>query len=62
MKVYDTRRGAAYTLDQLSRMLDRGGRELMQRVVVENPERAPEGDKGVVPVVGKLLVKLTTDS
>ncbi|MBM4192972.1 MAG: ATP-dependent helicase [Gemmatimonadetes bacterium] len=35
LNVYDTRRGADYSLDQLSRFLDRGVRAGMQRVVVE---------------------------
>jgi DNA helicase II / ATP-dependent DNA helicase PcrA len=51
MNVYDTRRSATYTMDQLSRFLDRGVREGMQRVVVENPDRAPEAEKGPLPVV-----------
>jgi DNA helicase-2/ATP-dependent DNA helicase PcrA len=51
MNVYDTRRGAEYTMDQLSRFLDRGVREMMQRVVEESPGMAPEGEKGAVPVV-----------
>ncbi|MFI5243788.1 MAG: ATP-dependent helicase [Gemmatimonadales bacterium] len=51
MNVYDTRRGAAYTMDQLSRFLDRGVREMMQRVVVENPEMPPEPEAGALPVV-----------
>jgi DNA helicase-2/ATP-dependent DNA helicase PcrA len=35
LNVYDTRRGADYTLDQVSRFLDRGVRTTMQRVVAE---------------------------
>ncbi|MEA3245763.1 MAG: ATP-dependent helicase [Gemmatimonadota bacterium] len=35
LNVYDTRRGADYSLDQVSRFLDRGVREGMQRLVVE---------------------------
>ena len=36
-----SRRGADYSIDQLSRFLDRGVRDTMQRVVVEEPgERA----------------------
>jgi len=35
LNVYDTRRGADYSLDQVSRFLDRGVREGMQRHVVE---------------------------
>ncbi|MBX9929520.1 MAG: ATP-dependent helicase [Gemmatimonadaceae bacterium] len=37
LNVYDTRRGADYSLDQLSRFLDRGVRDTMHRVVVEPP-------------------------
>ena len=40
LNVYDTRRGADYSMDQLSRFLDRGVREGMQRVVVDRPESA----------------------
>ena len=43
LNVYDTRRGADYSIDQLSRFLDRGVRSCMQRVVVEPPERAATG-------------------
>lgn len=35
LNVYASRRGAEYSLDQLSRFLDRGVREKMQRVVLE---------------------------
>ena len=41
LNVYDTRRGADYSMDQLSRFIDRGVREGMQRVVVDRPESAP---------------------
>ncbi len=37
VNVYASRRGADYGMDQLSRFLDRGVRESMQRVVVEPP-------------------------
>lgn len=37
LHVYDTRRGADYSLDQVSRFLDRGVRATMQRVVAEPP-------------------------
>ena len=36
-----SRRGADYSIDQLSRFLDRGVRDTMQRVVVEEPGEAP---------------------
>jgi DNA helicase-2/ATP-dependent DNA helicase PcrA len=41
MQVYGSRRGADYSIDQLSRFLDRGVRATMQRVVVEEPGDAP---------------------
>ena len=41
MQVYGSRRGADYTFDQLSRFLDRGVRDAMQRVVVEEPGDLP---------------------
>jgi DNA helicase-2/ATP-dependent DNA helicase PcrA len=40
MQVYGSRRGADYSIDQLSRFLDRGVRATMQRVVVEEPDDA----------------------
>lgn len=36
LNVYDTRRGADYSFDQVSRFLDRGVRKAFQRVVLEN--------------------------
>ena len=52
LNVYDTRRGADYSMDQLSRFLDRGVREGMQRVVVDRPESAPpDPATGPLPVV-----------
>lgn len=53
LNVYDTRRGADYSLDQLSRFLDRGVRKAFQKVVLETvredaaastPAAAPEVD------------------
>ncbi len=41
MQVYGTRRGADYSFDQLSRFLDRGVRNAMQRVVVEEAGDVP---------------------
>jgi DNA helicase-2/ATP-dependent DNA helicase PcrA len=41
MQAYGSRRGADYSIDQLSRFLDRGVRATMQRVVVEEPNDAP---------------------
>ena len=43
LNAYSTRRGADYSLDQLSRFIDRGIRDRMERVTVGVPEkRAPE--------------------
>lgn len=52
LNVYDTRRGADYSLDQVSRFLDRGVREGMQRLVVEavTDREAPEAPTAT-PVV-----------
>ncbi len=52
LNVYDTRRGADYSIDQLSRFLDRGVREKMQRVVVEKIDGAPPSpDAGTPPEI-----------
>ncbi len=52
LNVYDTRRGADYSIDQLSRFLDRGVREKMQRVVVEKNDGAPVSpDAGTRPEI-----------
>jgi DNA helicase-2/ATP-dependent DNA helicase PcrA len=40
LEVYSSRRGADYSIDQLSRFLDSGVREHMQRVVVGSPSTA----------------------
>lgn len=40
LNVYATRRGAEYSMDQLSRFIDRGVREKMQRVVPAQPASA----------------------
>ena len=44
LNAYSSRRGADYTLDQLSRFIDRGVRDKMERVAVGAPEirKAPE--------------------
>jgi len=45
LNVYATRRGQDYSIDQLSRFIDRGVREKMQRVVPQESasvEAAPE--------------------
>ena len=41
LNVYATRRGADYSIDQLSRFIDRGVREKMQRVVPKEESTAP---------------------
>ena len=41
MQVYGSRRSSDYSIDQLSRFLDRGVRATMQRIVVEEPSEAP---------------------
>jgi len=43
LNVYATRRGADYSIDQLSRFIDRGVREKMQRVVPKEPESVVPG-------------------
>lgn len=47
LHVYNTRRGMDYSIDQLSRFVDRGVRTLMERVVLEEkgciaPTAAPQ--------------------
>ncbi len=41
INVYSTRRGADYSIDQMSRFLHHDARALMQRVVVESPDDMP---------------------
>jgi DNA helicase-2/ATP-dependent DNA helicase PcrA len=41
VNVYSTRRGADYSMDQLSRFLDRGVRDKMQRVAISAPDDVP---------------------
>ncbi len=41
LQVYGNRRGADYSMDQLSRFLDRGVRDKMERVVVGTPDQQP---------------------
>ena len=41
LNAYGSRRGADYSLDQLSRFIDRGVRDRMQRVVVGQEDQAP---------------------
>jgi DNA helicase-2/ATP-dependent DNA helicase PcrA len=51
LNVYDNRRGSEYSMDQVSRFLDRGVRAGMQRVVVERAETAGPPDEGVAPAM-----------
>ncbi len=52
MNVYDTRRGADYSFDQLSRFLDRGVRKAFQRVVLQVSEGLPTPEApAAAPVV-----------
>jgi DNA helicase-2/ATP-dependent DNA helicase PcrA len=44
LAVYDSRRSGDYTLDQVSRFLDRGVRATMQRVVVNTPREGAAAD------------------
>ena len=47
LHVYATRRGMDYSIDQLSRFLDRGVRQQMQRVVLEEQSAVPpQSDAG----------------
>lgn len=43
--VYSTRRGADYSIDQLSRFLDRGVQQTMQKVVIAAPEAPRPADQ-----------------
>ncbi len=56
LNVYDTRRGADYALDQVSRFLDRGVRKAFQRVVLETV-REGEGTEGPAPPAPEVDVR-----
>ncbi|MBI1810221.1 MAG: ATP-dependent helicase [Gemmatimonadetes bacterium] len=58
LNVYDTRRGSDYSIDQLSRFLDRGVRETMQRVVVDAGEATPPAAEPAAPPVVDLRAML----
>lgn len=58
MNTYSSRRSADYSIDQLSRFLDRGVRENMQRVVLEAPGDAPAPAEPVVAPKVDLLALL----
>ncbi len=51
MQVYGSRRSADYSIDQLSRFLDRGVRGTMQRVVVEEPGDPPHAEPVTSPAI-----------
>ena len=51
MQVYGSRRGADYSIDQLSRFLDRGVRATMQRIVVEEPGDVPPPETLAAPAI-----------
>jgi len=51
MQVYGSRRSADYSIDQLSRFLDRGVRATMQRVVVEDPDDVPPPETPAGPAI-----------
>jgi DNA helicase-2/ATP-dependent DNA helicase PcrA len=48
LNVYNTRRGADYSMDQLSRFIDRGVRATMQRVLL-TAEGTPAPEAAPVP-------------
>jgi len=48
LNVYATRRGSDYSIDQLSRFVDRGVREKMHRVTTGEP--APAAEPALPPV------------
>ena len=51
LNAYSTRRGAEYTLDQLSRFIDRGVREKMERIAVGAPEPRKEVERVMAPLL-----------
>ena len=51
MNVYDSRRSADYSMDQLSRFFDRGVREKMQRVVPAESAPPPAPPVPSAPVL-----------
>ena len=57
LTVYNPRRGADYSFDQLSRFLDRGVRKAFQRVVLETPAVA----SATAPDVASSTVHSTVD-
>ncbi len=49
LNVYDTRRGADYALDQVSRFLDRGVRRCFQSVTLEAPAASASAEPSATP-------------
>lgn len=52
LNAYNSRTGADYSMDQLSRFLDRGVRSTMQRVVVGSEAAEPQPAAPPVPAAG----------
>src|SRR5262245_45755361 len=50
VNVYATRRGSDYSMDQLSRFIDRGVREHMQRVVPREADEVAAGASAAAPL------------
>jgi DNA helicase-2/ATP-dependent DNA helicase PcrA len=57
LNAYSTRRGADYTIDQLSRFLDPGVRETMQRVVPKFDDPLPSAVEPPAPLDLRELMK-----
>lgn len=51
LNVYNTRRSSDYSLDQLSRFIDRGVRKAFQRVALETVVEQAPGTTGAHPTV-----------
>ena len=51
LNAYSTRRGSNYSLDQLSRFIDRGVRDSMERVAVGAPPQAQKVETAMSPQV-----------
>jgi DNA helicase-2/ATP-dependent DNA helicase PcrA len=58
LNVYSSRRGMDYSIDQLSRFIDRGVREQMQRVVLDPPADGPPAPDAVPAPAVDLLALL----
>ena len=51
LNAYSSRRGSDYSLDQLSRFIDRGVRQKMERIAVGVPVAAKPGETPASPVI-----------